>query len=111
MIEGASEWAVFTDPDVFGEPVTYTGHGQAPATVTAIFTAAQAVVAQGPGPGVASTEPVLTLGADQLSFTPAQGDQVTTTRPHPGFPAGTTFTVADPQPDGSGLIRLILERS
>ena len=111
MIEGPDEWAVFTDPDVFGEPVTYAGQGQTPVTVNALFTAGHAVVAQGPGPGVATTEPVLSLGTDQLSFTPAQGDQVTLTRSHPGFPAGTVLNVADPQPDGSGLIRLILERN
>lgn len=111
MIEGADEWAVFTDPDVFGEPVTYTGQGQNPATITAIFTAAHAVVSGGIGPGVATTEPVLTVGADQLAFSPAKCDQVALTRSHPGFPAGTTFRVADPQPDGSGLIRLILERN
>jgi hypothetical protein len=111
MIEGAAEWAVFTDPDVFGEPVTYTGQAQAPAQITGIFTAARAVVVAGPGPGVATTEPVLSIAASALTFTPAQGDQVTLARSHPGFPAGTTLIVADPQPDGSGLIRIILRRN
>lgn len=111
MIESPAEWAVFTDPAVFGEPVTYAGQGQAPLEIAAIFTAAEAVTAQGAGPGVATTEPVLTLGADQLPFAPAQDDQVTLIRARPGFPSGTTLTVAHPQPDGSGLIRLILERN
>ncbi|MEL7166692.1 MAG: hypothetical protein AAGL96_14570 [Pseudomonadota bacterium] len=111
MIEGPDEWAVFTDPDVFGEVVTYQPQGQASVAVTAIFTAAQAVVAQGPGPGVASTEPILTLGEATLPSPPAAGDLVTLTVSHPGFPAGTTFKVAEPQPDGSGMTRLILERN
>lgn len=111
MIEGAAEWAVFTDPEVFGEPVAYAGTGQAPVSIPAIFTAANATAADGIGGGVATTEPVLTFGADQLPFAPAQGDLVTLTRAHPGFPAGSVFRVAHPQPDGSGLIRLILERN
>jgi hypothetical protein len=111
MIESPADWAVFTDPEVFGAPVTYTGEGQAPLEIAAIFTAAGTVAAQGSGPGVSSTEPVLTLGADQLPFTPARGDRVALIRAQAGFPAGTAFTVVHPQPDGSGLIRLILERN
>lgn len=111
MIEGADEWAVFTDPDVFGEPVTYTGAGQAPVSVTAIFTAAQSVAGGGAGPGISNTEPVLTFFADQLGFDPAADDLVTLTRSHPGYPAGTVLSVTELQPDGSGLVRAILERA
>ena len=111
MIETAADWAVFTDPEAFGEAVSYAGHGQAPVTITALFTAAGIVSAQGTGPGVSTTEPVLTFGAMQLPFGPSQGDLVTLTQAHPGFAAGTTLRVADTQPDGSGMIRLILERN
>ncbi|MQQ09107.1 hypothetical protein GFB49_11630 [Epibacterium sp. SM1979] len=111
MIEGPEEWAIFTDPDVFGEVITYQGQGQTPAEITAVFSAPYALIDGGPGPGVATTQPTLTFGSEQLTFTPRQGDQVTLTQSHPGFPAGTTLRVADPQPDGAGLIRLILERN
>ncbi|MBO9467060.1 hypothetical protein J7443_17585 [Tropicibacter sp. R15_0] len=109
-IEGADDWAVFTDPDVFGENVIFTGQGADPLTISAIFTTPGAVVASGFQAGVATTEPMLTLGVAQLPFTPAQHDQVQLTVGHPGFPAGTALRVADVQPDGSGMIRLILER-
>jgi len=111
MIEGPEDWAVFTDPDVFGEPVTYSSQGQSPITINAIFSAAYAFVGGRGQAGVATTTPVLTFGGDQVAFVPAQNDLVTLTRSHPGFPAGTTLRVADPQPDGSGLFRLILERA
>lgn len=102
MIEGPAEWAVFMDPQAFGEPVTYVTPGQPPAATYGIFTAAHAEVARGAG-SVATSVPVLTIGAASLPFTPQAGDQVTA--------RAQVWRVADPQPDGSGLIRLILERN
>lgn len=110
MIEAADDWAVFMDPDTFGEPVSYEGTGQTAQTITAIFTAANANVGSA-GPGFSTTEPVLTFFAGQLAFDPAEGDRVTLTVAHTGFEAGTVFAVTDPQPDGTGLIRAILERA
>lgn len=107
MIESPDDWAIFTNPNDFGEAVTYTRQGQAPVSVNGIFTAAYALIAQ----GVASTSPVLAIGEAALPFTPEDGDLVTLTRNHADYPAGTILRVADPQPDGSGLIRLILERN
>ena len=102
MLEGPGEWAVFMDPDTFGQPVIYTGAGRPPVSIHGIFTAAHAEVARGAG-SVATTVPVLTLGEATLQFTPRAGDTVTV--------SGQPYRVADPQPDGSGLIRLILERN
>lgn len=102
MLEGPAEWAVFMDPDVFGEPVTYVTPGQPPVATHGIFTAAHAEVSRGAG-SVGTTVPVLTIGATSLPFTPQAGDQVTV--------KAQAYRVADPQPDGSGLIRLILERN
>ncbi|PYG32415.1 head-tail joining protein [Pelagimonas varians] len=110
MIEGLDEWAVFTDPNDFGEHVTITRAGQTPVQITALFSAAGVVEADGFQAGVATTEPVLTFGASALPFDPAQDDQVTLSRSHPGFPAGTVLRMAHVQPGGSGQIRAILER-
>jgi len=107
MIESADDWAVFTNPDDFGEEITYQRPGQAAVSANGIFTAAYALIAQ----GVASTAPVLAIGEASLPITPEGGDLITLTRNHADSPAGTTLRVADPQPDGSGLIRLILERN
>lgn len=110
MIESADDWAVFMDPDVFGEQVTYAGAAQTPVTIPAIFTAANASAGGGTGPGFSNTEPVLTFFAGQLGFDVAAGDVVTLTVSHPGYPAGTELSVTDPQPDGAGLVRTLLER-
>lgn len=107
MIETPADWDVFMNPADFGEMVTYQGSGQAPASIPGIFTAAYALIAQ----GVASNAPVLVIGEVALPFTPEAGDLITLTRNHADYPAGTVLRVADPQPDGSGLIRLILERN
>lgn len=107
MIESPDDWAIFTNPDDFGEPVTYQRQGQPEFVANGIFTAAYALIAQ----GIASTAPVLAIGEATLTLTPEEGDLITLTRNHADYPAGTTLRVADPQPDGSGLIRLILERN
>ncbi|MEM8849246.1 MAG: hypothetical protein AAGE03_04340 [Pseudomonadota bacterium] len=101
MIESPEDWGTFMDPDVFGETVEYSGPEGDPVPVTGIWTAAHFTAAQGFAP-VSTTEPVFVIGAAQLPFAPAQGDELTR--------QGEVWRVADPQPDGSGLIRLILER-
>ena len=107
MIGGADDWEIFTSPDDFGEVVTYEQEGQPPFSVNGIFTAAFALIAQ----GVASTAPILAIGEGATPSPPEAGDLITLTRNHAGYPPGTTLRVADPQPDGTGLIRLILERT
>lgn len=107
MIEGADEWAVYLDPQVFGETVTYHAAGHSAVQIAAIFTAAHALAGQ----GVSTTAPVLVIGEAALATPPQAGDLVTLQRKHGEYAAGTQLRVADPQPDGSGLIRLILERN
>lgn len=101
MIESPDDWSTFMDPAVFGEPVTYAGQGIDPVTVSGIFTAAHLMASPGMAP-VSTTAPVLVIGAAQLPFAPAAGDEITR--------GAEVWRVADPQPDGTGLIRLILER-
>ena len=96
MIEGPEDWAVFMDPAAFGEVVSYTPAGAPSRDLPAIFTAASAEVA-----GTSTVAPVLAIGG-VLGFAPAAGDAVTV--------RGVDYRVADDQPDGTGLIRLILER-
>lgn len=109
MIESPGDWAVFTDPADFGQPVTYTPQGDTPKTITGIFTAAYAALSGG-GPTVATTLPVFVVGQLALTFIPQAGDTLTTTQANGHIAAGTVLRVADPQPDGSGLIRMTLER-
>lgn len=101
MIESPDDWATFMDPSGFGEPVTYSGHGVDPLVIMGIFTAAHLMASPGMAP-VSTTAPVLVIGAAQLPFAPAQGDEITR--------GAEVWRVADTQPDGTGLIRLILER-
>ncbi|RWR09710.1 head-tail joining protein [Paenirhodobacter populi] len=96
MIEGPEDWATFMDPAVFGEVVSYTPAGLGARDLPAIFTAASAEVA-----GTSTVSPVLAIGG-VLGFTPAPDDVVTV--------RGVEYRVADDQPDGTGLVRLILER-
>lgn len=103
MIEGAAEWAVFTDDAVFGEPVVYTPAGQPDQPINGIFSAAHQETSRGGFPGVSTVAPVLTVGATQLPAPPQAGDVL--------LARGTSYRVADVQPDGSGLYRLILERN
>ncbi|MBT8169876.1 head-tail joining protein [Falsiruegeria litorea] len=110
MIEGPEDWAVFMDPNDFGLPVTYQGAGQAPVNITGIFTAAHYEAARGLG-SVSTVTPVLTIAANALPFALTAGDQLTINQAVAEYTAGTVFKVADSQPDGSGMVRLILERT
>lgn len=96
MIEGPEDWAVFMDPAAFGEVASYTPADLGARDLPAIFTAAHAEVA-----GTSTVSPVLVIGG-VLGFAPAPGDAVTV--------RGVEYHVADAQPDGTGLVRLILER-
>jgi hypothetical protein len=102
-IETPADLEQLLDPDVFGTAVRYMRTGAADREITGIFTAAHAVLARGDAIGVSSLAPVLTVaeahfGADP----PASGDRLEAD--------GAFYVVSDPQPDGSGLIRLVLER-
>lgn len=103
MIEDASTWAVFMDEATFGESVTYTPQGGGALAITAILTNAHAERGGGDFPGLSVTAPVLALPDSFLPAPPLVGDAVTA--------RGVAYRVADVQPDGTGLSRLILERT
>ncbi len=102
-IEDAADLALFFDPDVFGEVVGYVLAAGGGFDVAGIYTDAHTTAAGGEFPGVSTITPVLTLAAASLPAGAGQGDQVSRAD-------GSLFRVADIQPDGSGLVRLILER-
>lgn len=79
--------AFFTD---FGVPAVVGG-----VALTGIFDAAYADAL-----GIGGSAPVLTIDTD--ATTPAYGAAVTV--------AGVSYTVAEIQPDGTGMTRLLLER-
>jgi hypothetical protein len=103
MIEDADDLAVFFDPDVFGEVAAYALAGGGGADVAGIYADAQTAAAGGAWPGVSTVTPVFTVAAAALPPGAAQGDQLTRS-------GGLLYRVLDIQPDGSGLVRLLLER-
>lgn len=100
MIESAADRALLFDPAAFAEAATWSPQAGAPAAVSGIFTDGHR--SQFGEAGVSATLATFTLDAATA----------------PGLSAGDGLTarsvdwrVADVQPDGSGLIRLILERA
>ena len=104
MIEGPDDFDVFFDPDDFGETFGYALAAGGGEDVTGIFTSAHTVAAAGEWSGVSTVAPVLTLAESGLPAGAGQGDTVTRQTD------AALYRVADIQPDGSGLVRLILER-
>ena len=95
------DWSVFLDPDDFAEPWAWEsaggfgeGHG--------IFSDAHGAAFGGEFAGVSTREPLLALSAADLPPDAAQGDAVEV--------RGRSWRAADLQPDGAGLVRVILER-
>lgn len=103
MLEDEATRRAFMDPSAFGSMARYTRAGGAAADVTGIFSAPHARRAQGGGPGVSTLSPTLTLFAADLPAGAGQGDAVTVD--------AVAYVVRDLEPDGSGLVRLTLERN
>lgn len=103
-VEGPDEWAILMD-DALADAMTYTPDpdlpGATPVSVTGFFTAANAAIASGEFPPVSTVAPLATLALIDLPQPPAPGDILE----HDG----TAYRVADTQPDGTGLVRLVLE--
>lgn len=103
-IEGPDEFAVFFDAEVFGETASYARAVGPAVPIAGIFTAAHSAAApMGDWPGVSTTAPVFTCAAAGLPAGAAAGDTITR--------GAAVWTVRDIQPDGTGLARLILERT
>lgn len=102
-IEAAADWEVYFDPDVWGEEMTYTAAPAAPAEFVGIYHAPHARRLEVGAAGVSTTAPVVVAPLLRLPVDPAV-DHIVAAR-------GTTWRVADFEPDGTGLVRLILERT
>ena len=99
--ESPADLAVFFDAaDGFAEVARYTPAGGMPAELEVIWTDAH-VERPAAGGALSGTSPVVTLALAHLAAPPAQGDQIEI--------RGATWRVADVQPGGAGLARLILE--
>ena len=99
----AEDWGAFMDtgPGGFASAGTWRVRGSAPVEVRGIYTARHAAAAGGDWPGVATAAPAFTVPASDLPAGAGQGDAVTID--------GRAWRAADLQPDGTGLVRVILE--
>ena len=104
-IETAADRAVFLSAAGFGETVSYVQGVASPFSFVAIFDAAHFVVTGGDA-SVSSVAPVLTCRADDFVATaagkPQRGDTATV--------AGGSYRVTEVQPDGTGMLQLIMEK-
>jgi len=85
-----------------GETVTYTPQGGDAVSLQGIFTADYYAALEGGELQVASTKPAVSLPVADVPNA-AQGDGVTV--------QGTAYTVAEVQPDGMGMVALILHEA
>lgn len=104
MIEDADDMAVFFDAEAFGEFAGYVLADESDtADIEGIYQDAHAIAAPGDFAGVSTTAPTFTTAQIYLPAGAGKGDMLSR-------PTGELFTVEDIQPDGTGLVRLILER-
>lgn len=98
-----ADFGVFFDPRDFGTSARYTpGLTGQPHDLTGIFTDRHEVVLSGGGSGIATTGPVLVVAETDLPPGPLGQDDI--------LEIGVTrYRVAEMQPDGTGLTRLVLE--
>lgn len=99
--EAPGDWGVFFDAaDGFAGVVIYTPQGGMAQEIEALWTDAHVERAVAGGV-VSGTSPVVTLALAALASPPRQGDTIEI--------RAATWTVADVQPGGTGVVRLILE--
>lgn len=102
MIWGPEEWDIVLGLDDFAAAGAWAlAVGGAPGPVRGIFTRDHLVAAGGDFPGVSTTAPAFAMPEAELPTGAAQGDTLTI--------GATVYRVADIQPDGAGLVRVILE--
>lgn len=103
MTLAASDFDTFFDPSDFGTPAVMTtaGDGQSHDLV-GIFSAPGSVVLQGDHAGVSTELPVFTIAEITLPAAHARGDRIVL--------AAVAYVAMDFQPDGTGLMRLVLEK-
>lgn len=105
-VETAADRLTFFDADEFAVDVTYTPLSGSAIAFTGIFDDAHLAVEMGGEAAVSTTAPVLTCRADDLDTLSLgearQGDGVEI--------GGASYTVTDVQPDGTGIVMLVLEK-
>ena len=99
-VEDPGDRDLFTDPSVFGDVADYD-QPLGPVAVAGVFTNAHLRVLDGAGPGASTTAPVFAIFDEALPVPPSQGDTLSL--------RGRDWRVADMEPDGTGMVRLILE--
>lgn len=97
------DWDVFFDPADFGSAATWDTQAGELVDLNGIFEEAREVALTGDAVGVSAVYSVLTVASVEVPASAAQGDDLEI--------AAVNFLVVDLQPDGSGLTRVILERT
>jgi len=97
------DWDVFFDPADFADAAAWQTQEGEFADIHGVFEAAREVALSGDSVGVSAVLPVLIVASEQVPDTAAQGDDLEI--------RDVNYRVADLQPDGSGLTRVILERT
>lgn len=97
MIENSDDWAVLMDPEVFGEAMELRRAAGGDEIFNGLFTAAHAELAGGE---LSLTRPVVVIGP-LPGGDPENGDVIEA--------RGRDWRVVDVQPDGTGLVRAMLE--
>lgn len=86
----------------FGEPAVVEIDGQ-PVSVVGLFHAAHAALEIVQDAPVSTVRPVLTVREADVPQRPAEGDRV--------MAAGRVYRIVDAQPDGLGMITLVLQEA
>ncbi len=94
------DFDVFFDPDVFGEPFTYTPEVGASVAGIGVFDDAY-TAAQGGEVMVASSTPQIQYETAKINPAPRYGERLTV--------KGQDYTIVGIQPDGTGVTTLMLE--
>lgn len=97
------DWDVFFDPADFADSAAWETQEGEFVDLDGIFEAGREVALSGDAVGISAVLPVLTVAAESIPATAAQGDDLEI--------RGVNYRVTDIQPDGSGLARVILERA
>jgi len=84
------------------EPATYKAQGGAPQSVRVIFRDQHSSLDVADGASVTTVAPVAHVRLGDLQASPIEGDELYV----PGKSA--TYQVRDPQPDGEGMVKLVL---
>jgi hypothetical protein len=93
----------FFDPADFADTAIWDVLAGSTVSIDGIFETGREVALSGNSSGISAVLPVLTVSAQAIPDGGVQGDDLEI--------QGVNYRVADIQPDGSGLTRVILERT